>query len=358
MSISLETSLVWFCLLSIPVLAGLVDVTPRTLNRRYLADSAATSPTVKSISVPSIRSVSSTEQRADIQPASTLPSYVSGAIDLQKECILWDETCAGNRTAALEAFFNQNGDNYKEDGTMWQLITNNCFVEYFPYPDDASSIAAGLPLPTGAIDGQPGWSTEPDCSTLLPPESSSMGSSMLRWMRDPECLSNYDAYKSLHTPNFPPHTRNNTSWGDEICCGPCELKGLNVDIYYWPVPGVDTSCQSIIGTGLEPLHDGATTDTQGTVYWGYPLSSTNSDGQSVIYTAMISTMNGITFKVPLVNPWTQSGSVTFPLPPITSRPDPTSQRALRPRAHSLVIAQNGSNISTPITTMVSDGFTL
>lgn len=156
---------------------------------------------------------------------------------------------------------------------MWRLIDNNYFVKYFPYPDDASSIAAGIPLLTGSADGQPGWSTQSDCATLLPTESSSFGSSMLRWMRESDCFSNYDAYKSLHTPNFHPHTQNDTSWGDNIGFNPCELKGFNVDIYYRPVPGVDASCQITIGTGLEALQDGAITDAQGTVYWGYSLSN-------------------------------------------------------------------------------------
>ena len=144
-------------------------------------------------------------------------------------------------------------------------MDSNCFAECFPYPDDVSSIAADIPLPTGSKHGQRGWNTESNCGTLLSPESSSIGSRLLRWMREFDCLSNYDAYKSLHTPNFPPHTRNESGQGDEICCGPCELKGLNIDIYYWPIPGTDTSCQSIIGTGLEPFRDDATTDAQGTV---------------------------------------------------------------------------------------------
>ena len=83
---------------------------------------------------------------------------------------------------------------------------------------------------------------------------------MLRWMREPECLSSYDTYKPLLTSNFPTHTRNDFRWRDEICYGPCELRGLNVDTYYWPVPGTDNPCQSIVGTGLEPLRDDATTD--------------------------------------------------------------------------------------------------
>ena len=308
----LETSLVWFCLSFICVLAGPLNVTPRNFRRRYSPDSAATSAAVNSTSVARASSVCGIDQQADSQPTPTLSSLgsytttphssVPGAINFETECILWDQRCTGNETAALEAFFNQDGDRWKEDGAMWQLVDNNCFAEYFLYSDDVSSIAAGVPLPTGSTVGQLGWSTESNGGTPLPPVSSSFGSSMLRWMREPECLSSYNTYKFLHAPHIPPHTRNNSGWGDEICCGPCEPKVLNVNIYYWPIPGTDTSCQSIIGTGLEQLRDDATTDAQGTVYWGYPLSSTDSDDRSVIYTAILSTMNGVTFKMPLVNP--------------------------------------------------------
>lgn len=182
MLFSLESSLIWVCLISIPIFAGLVDVTPRAFNRRHVPESAVTSAAVNSTPIPNIRSASSTEQWVDTRLTSMLTreeSYATtphrsapGVIEFQKECMLWDGTSAGYRTAALEAFFNQNGDNYAKDGTIWRFIDNNCFVEYFPYPDDASSIAAGIPLPTGSADGQPGWSTQSDCATLLPTESS------------------------------------------------------------------------------------------------------------------------------------------------------------------------------------------
>ena len=69
-------------------------------------------------------------------------------------------------------------------------------------------------------------------------------------------------------------------------------------------------------------------------------------------------MKGVTFKMPLVNPWTKFESVAFPLPPITSRPEPALQRALRPRAYSLMVTQAGLNGSSLVTTMIFDGFTL
>lgn len=189
---SLETSLIWDCLTSIPVLARLVDVTPLTFNRRYVPGSAGTSAAVNSTSILRIRSVSSTEQQADTQPTSSLSSEenydtitrrsTSSVIDLRKKCISWDKTCVGNRTKALDASSNPDGTDYDQEGTIWRLISHNCFVEYFPYLDDASSIAAGLPLLVGLADGQPGWSTDSDCVTLFPPESSSLGSGMFRWM--------------------------------------------------------------------------------------------------------------------------------------------------------------------------------
>lgn len=151
MLFSLESSLIWVCLTSIPIFAGLVDVTPHAFNRRHVPESAVTSAAVNSTPIPSIRSASSTEQLADTRLTSTLSrqeSYATtslrsapGVIEFQKECMLWDGTCADYRTAALEAFFNQN---YTKDETIWRLIDNNCFVEYFPYPDDASSITVSL----------------------------------------------------------------------------------------------------------------------------------------------------------------------------------------------------------------------
>ena len=47
-----------------------------------------------------------------------------------------------------------------------------------------------------------------------------------------------------------------------------------------------------------------------------------------------------------------------PLPPIPFRPEPASQRAMGPRAHILMVTQAGLNGPSPVTTMISDGFTL
>ena len=138
--------------------------------------------------------------------------------------------------------------------------------------------------------------------------------------------------KLVMLPIFRPHTRNNSGWGDEVPCDP----------FYWPVPKVDASCQSIIVAGIERLHKDATTDAKGQSIGAilFPLSSADSEGQSVLHTAMLLTMNSVIFKMPSVNLWTHSGSVTFSPHIITFRPAPNPPRALQPRAHCLVVGQS------------------
>ena len=90
---------------------------------------------------------------------------------------------------------------------MCQLMDKSCFAEYLSYPDDARLIVGAITLLTGLKEGQSRGSAESDCDTLLLPESSSIGLSMLRWMKKKtECLSSFDAYESLPTPKFSPHT--------------------------------------------------------------------------------------------------------------------------------------------------------
>ena len=135
--------------------------------------------------------------------------------------------------------------------------------------------------------------------------------------------------KLVMLPISRPTPRNNSDWGDEVSADP----------FYWPVPKVDASCQSIIVAGLEPLHNDATTDAKGQSI-GAILFQVLTARVIRCYTAMLTTMNSVIFKMPLVNLWTQSGSVTFSSPTITFRPALNLQRALRPCAHCLVVAQS------------------
>ena len=82
-------------------------------------------------------------------------------------------------------------------------------------------------------------------------------------------------------------------------CGHCAVGGPNVDVYYWPQSSVNTSCLSIIGPTPSPPLAGATT-SNGVTYWG----STETDAPyNDLMTMLLTAVNGITFKMPLQDPW-------------------------------------------------------
>ena len=117
-------------------------------------------------------------------------------------------------------------------------------------------------------------------------------------------------------------------------CGVCGVGGPNVDVYYWPQPSANTSCLSIIGPTPSPPLAGATT-ANGVTYWGY----TNTDApHNVIQTMQLTSINGITFKMPLIDPWPYTGPTTIPVgwtlqEPIGKRAHTTPMPALLgPRA--------------------------
>ena len=68
MVLRLETSLVWFCLSFVCVLAEPLNVTPRTFRRRYSPDSAVTSAAVNSTSVARTSAVSGNRPIASPHP--------------------------------------------------------------------------------------------------------------------------------------------------------------------------------------------------------------------------------------------------------------------------------------------------
>lgn len=91
-------------------------------------------------------------------------------------------------------------------------------------------------------------------------------------------------------------------------CGVCGVGGPNVDVYYWPQASANTSCLSIIGPTPNPPLAGATM-ANGVTYWGY----TDTDApHNVIQTMQLTSINGITFKMPLVDPWPDTAPITFP----------------------------------------------
>lgn len=62
------------------------------------------------------------------------------------------------------------------------------------------------------------------------------------------------------------------------CCGQCTMFGGNVDVYYWPVSGVNDDCVSTIGSNFNnPVTELLVTDDRGYPYW---KAQTNPWGQS------------------------------------------------------------------------------
>ena len=115
-----------------------------------------------------------------------------------------------------------------------------------------------------------------------------------------------------------------------------------VDVYYWPQPGADTSCLSIVGDATMPPLQNATTITSlsGTgwttvTYWG----CTPLPGADYLTTAQMATVDGSSFKSYRVNPWSQpcgeSASEWASFNSFNSRP-------LHARGHTLAAAPNAT----------------
>lgn len=239
---------------------------------------------------------------------------------LRDQCMLWDSSCSGNKTKALINFFGNTTD---------FLFENACFV-----------------------NSNSSWCSQHDAKVL--PELGKIKS----WMRSPQCMASSSEYvKDLgQTPM--------SAELDESCCNTCYLSGKNVDLYYWPEPGADTSCLSIIGEKVNPLNYGATSSydsdlLETTTYWGC-TAQTPVSGDSIIRTAQITTVGSLTYKVPLVNPWSSPECVGKSTPYANSETSvtaaPVSSMMVRPR--SLILSSITHEDGTPVTTVVTDGHTL
>ena len=139
--------------------------------------------------------------------------------------MLWNSSCSGNITEALNEFFNNTG-------TMYQLVYGAW--EYYGQHREISGI---------------------------PPD---MNARIVRWMRDPDCHSSFFEWHTenpdqsiwtytdreenqdvLQTLDWSSIAINTGTFG---CCEACELVGGNVDVYFWPMPGANTDCLATVGT--------------------------------------------------------------------------------------------------------------
>ena len=139
--------------------------------------------------------------------------------------MLWDSNCSGNKTEALDDFFNNSG-------TMSGLIYSAW--EYY----DVNRKLSGIP----AEDN----------------------SKIVSWMRDPDCRSSFFEWHTEH-PDKPIWTYTDRIQNEDVvstmdwssvagtsgnagCCDTCQLVGGNVDLYYWQLPGANTDCLASVGT--------------------------------------------------------------------------------------------------------------
>ena len=283
------------------------------------------------------------------------PQSTGASLDvngLDDECLLWDDSCGGNRSFAISKFF---GGVNNEMPTIVDLTKNVCFEDIEHY----------------------------NCSSHNPPARLDKFKEIKSWMRSPKCFPAHDEYQAGYDAAHPAHgvypdgqtgkrkrdldglpLQNSTTEKYGTCCGICNLEAENVDVYYWPDPAADDSCLGIIGDSILPPDHGATTDTELIqTYWGCTISAavTEPDAVSILTTARLMITGSLSWKAYEPNPWsplpTPCLNETKTLRPILSSSNSTkhTRGALYARGHSLVAStdQNGG----PISTVVSGDFT-
>ena len=235
------------------------------------------------------------------------------------QCLLWNTSCSGNRTLAIEEFFNN---------TIEPLIGNQCFSQ-FDAGVQAGDPGISIPFVGGSGPVQLENIIPSDCKDYNPSERISEWQEIKSWMRSPSCVSAQSEWMEAGGKATP----INSTGVKESCCEGCVVGAQNVDLYYWPEPDVDTSCLSIVGSSVNPLTYGATTGALAGVlqtYWACsaktPVTSFYADEflassgsitsvYTMIPTAQITTVGSLTVKVPLLNPWSSSPCIENDITP-------------------------------------------
>ena len=287
------------------------------------------------------------------------------------QCLLWDHSCTGNRTLAIQQFFNVafadadvDGDDIDENG---KLIDNDCFL-------------------------QNNGVNQSDCNKYNPPQRLSDFAKIKDWMRSQECVAAADEWMAMtgnswqvifggrRMPDLGAIAQNansndNPDSNSPSCCGTCNVFAQNVDLYYWLEPDANLSCLNIIGKSSNlPLDYGATTVTDvgsTQLYWGCTTTSTgtimgepgvSTTVTSIVTTAAISTIGPLSVKVSSISPWS---SAPCNGDDIGSQPSNRSINGLEKRAsiygreHSLFVPSAITQADgLPVSTLVSGDFTL
>ena len=222
---------------------------------------------------------------------------------LNDVCLLWDDACCGNGTAAFDDLWSNDLVN--------QLLQNKCFVN-----------------------------PSTNCTNNNPVGRMDEFKKLKQWLRSPEC---FGMFPTVRDRNDAMVIHEDALW-KQNCCGECNVAVEKIDVYYWPDPHADRSCLDIIGNGTATTPSGATTNGNG-VYWGctsQAVSEIDVTGSynvtTVVYftTATLTTVASYTFMAYLSNPWDAS--------PCT-RPGPLEKldkrtlipMTLEPRDHSIVV---------------------
>ena len=292
------------------------------------------------------------------------------------QCLLWDDSCSGNRTLAIDNLFNT---------TEEFLQANECFSEF------SSGVQAGEPditIPTvesgGLVDSN--IVIPSDCIKYNPPERLSEWQEIKSWMRSPACVLAENEW----TKKGGKALKGLISTPSEVtpsCCGLCDVGVNTVDLYFWPDADANTSCTSIIGTDISPVAYGATTSPIGSggelrtsTWWAcslktpatstYTYPGTNSGAAEtitsvhpMITTAEVITVGSLAIKVSLLNPWSSSPCIDADSSLRGSNGSNSAslhaRHEIKARNHALV---NQSSITKddglPVSTAVLGNFTL
>lgn len=242
---------------------------------------------------------------------------------LQETCVLWNTSCSGNKSHAMNEFFTN---------TTLALYTDECFL---------------------------GWPN--NCGDVTSSEQLSRYGQAKHWMNSPQCYSDYAKWSSLYSIRAPPAPvvvdKNNFQFAEieQLCCSGCAINAGNVDIYYWPEANASTSCLDIIGNSIHPLDYGATTHSTDT-YWG----CTGQD-MTLTKTASVTTSGSISQKVNLYNSWSSdpcSRHPSLPLNASTSTGPNDPHPSIFARAHLLTTQSSFQNSKLPMAFAVVGSYTL
>ena len=283
-------------------------------------------------------------------------------------CILWDPKCNTNlrKPQAAELFWGLHG--------MDSLQDDACFA------DDNSTFTCQ--------------------SSALVPMSASVSAAVKSYMLNSRCSSDLRWFQENYATDLDGvyqvmlSAANTTQyvdwqWGERetvppgitevlrtesdihtSCCGQCNIYADTVKVYYWPQPGSDDSCFSIIGDKIKPELDDATTNRYGQVFWGTTTTAAYDGDVGILTTATLGTIGGVTFKRPIVDPW--SLGISSPLVtgrPLSSSPIMSNHKGSAillssKSAHVLALTGNlvqgnssHGNIASLASTFVSEGFT-